>query len=198
MKLLRTMNASGSCVKTAYGFSMRMCRTTSPRNVARHVQLAVDVVEEEDVLRARPARRLALLVAADADQVLRRHPRVGRALRAVGADQVVERPAFLRPEVRRARRAEVGVVRVRGDHERGLVVGFGQRSRASPSCDSRPSRFAPPWIQPSERRRSAKRQAALDERSRLLAIVRAATAAAARAPSSPRGASPPSRPWGKV
>ena len=85
--------------------------------VAAGRELAVVVIEEEDVFDAEEGGGVALLLAAHLDQVAGRDGFVVAALGAVGADQVVELPALLRPEVGGAGGAEVGVVRVSGDDE---------------------------------------------------------------------------------
>ena len=95
-------------------------------------QLAIDVaIKKEDVLHAQHVGGGLLLLAAHRDESVRRHRWVVRALRAVGADEVVELPPLLRPDMGRAGAAEVGVVRVGGDGEGDLgpVAGIGRALR---------------------------------------------------------------------
>ena len=82
------------------------------------VELAVDAVEEADLtgpVAGQPSRRLALLVLTPGDERRQIGVRVPRALRTVGAHEVVDDAAGGRPLGQRAAGAELDVVGVGAD-----------------------------------------------------------------------------------
>ena len=103
----------------------------TPAELARVLELAVAVAEEDDLLGARGRGRLALLLLADRGEPLARHLRVGRAFVAVRTDDVEDAGAVARPLGDAACRAGLAVVGV-WYHEHGP---FGSVDRF----------HAPPW-----------------------------------------------------
>jgi hypothetical protein len=105
-----------------------------PARLARVLDLAVGESQEVHRLHAEHARRVALLLLANAGQALGGHAAVGRTLVAVGDDAVRHLQAFAHEPGDGAAGAELGVVGMGGDDQHPLDrrgpgrIGHGERS----------------------------------------------------------------------
>ena len=111
--------------------ALRLDLADHPADVAAQLQarheLAVGIAEKPDVVNPDPLGRLGLLGAAHAGDLVAREVEVEAAGVAVGADAVDDLDAGVRPGRDGPGRAEVDVVRVRGDDERALNFFVGHR-----------------------------------------------------------------------